>query len=195
MTQAVQVNIRHVQGDVYILFAFPELFTVSEAGESEASVDLDAGFSHIHLAGHGSVGLEEGIIGPSFRTNAFGFHDQRGASGVLVEEAAEEGEANALSVGALQAFSDLRVGLAGGNAFEDTGPAALVSDLLLDEAFNRFGGQGNPFGETPLGYVGRAISARISPLEWAVLTALAETPEAPSARPQLASRHESSCWR
>ena len=137
-----------IDGELHGLVAPP--FAIYEAGHTKAHVGLDFGFLNGVPVSWGAIDEVQAFIHHGIGALIAGVEDSLGAFGVRVEHVRQEGARDRETIRAQQGTAHVGDGFPTGEAFQDARPAALVSDLLLHEAFNRFGGQKGPLRETPL---------------------------------------------
>jgi len=133
------VDVGHIYLHVDVLLLDTPGFPVDEASDLHSQVCLDTGLLDSVLVQRGGIRDMERII--DHRSGAFmaGFEHGLGTFLIVMQEAGEEGAGDCWSRrGAQDSAGDIGDGFAGTEAFEDTGPAALVSDLLFDVAFDGF---------------------------------------------------------
>ncbi len=146
MAERVEVHglyIEHIH--IHILFLLAPGFAINEAGDFHPEFCTHLRFIDGISVHGGAIHDMESIIHHGGGTFLTGFEDLGAAIGIIMEEHGEEVAGDTGSLGrAKQGTGDIGDGFTGTEAFEDTGPAALLLDLLFDVAFDGFSGHSEP---------------------------------------------------
>src|SRR6266550_6822396 len=118
-------------------FAFAPSVSTDQPSDPESHVRLYSSLLNRIPVGLSAIHEMQALIHHGIGAFVAGFQDRFGARIVSMEHMREERAGDFLTIGALQGTGHIRHCFPRGDALKDARPAALLVDLLLDEAFDR----------------------------------------------------------